>query len=287
MHFLPDVWATCDICQGKRYAPETLEIRYKGHSIADVLNMRISQALEVFTHVPRIKALLQTLVDVGLDYLELGQAAPTLSGGEAQRVKLAAELGRPNTGKTLYVLDEPTTGLHFDDIRKLLEVLHRLVDLGNTVVVVEHNLDVIKSADWVIDLGPEAGEAGGHIVTEGTPEWVVAHPNHSVTMPILQEGVEAGYQGTQQNVVPLEAPLTLAETDAGDIAMPWQADGPKWHCEDRITLSGRPCKWEGEALRYVIELIENQKSDVLGEVNWNHRTTVEIAHKEKSRGWFL
>jgi excinuclease ABC subunit A len=294
MHFLPDVWVTCDVCNGARYSPETLEIRYKGFNISEVLNMRIKQALEVFTNVPRIKALLQTLADVGLDYLELGQAAPTLSGGEAQRVKLAAELGRPNTGKTLYVLDEPTTGLHFDDIRKLLEVLHRLVDLGNTVIVVEHNLDVIKSADWVIDLGPEAGEAGGRIVTEGTPEWTVAHPNDSVTMPILQEALDAGpfvererYKGVQQAIIPVEAPLTLAQTDAGNIAMPWESDGPKWHCQDRVTLTGKQCKWEGSALEYAIEQILSLKSDVLGDVNWSHRTTVEIAHKTKSRGWFL
>ncbi|MBL8822188.1 MAG: excinuclease ABC subunit UvrA [Planctomycetia bacterium] len=294
MHFLPDVWVTCDVCQGKRYSPETLEIRYKGYNIAEVLNMRIAQALEVFTNVPRIKALLQTLVDVGLGYLELGQAAPTLSGGEAQRVKLAAELGRPNTGKTIYVLDEPTTGLHFDDIRKLLDVLHRLVDLGNTVIVVEHNLDVIKSSDWLIDLGPEAGEAGGKIVTEGTPEWAVDHANNSVTMPILQEILQAGpylerekFHKPKEVAVPLEVPLTLKDTDAGNIAMPWEADGPKWHCQDRVSYSGRPCKWDGIALQYAIELIELQNSSSLGNVNWNHRTTVEIAHKTKSRGWFL
>ncbi|MFT3882059.1 MAG: excinuclease ABC subunit UvrA [Gemmatales bacterium] len=294
MHFLPDVWVTCDVCNGARYSPETLEIRYKGFNISEVLNMRIKQALEVFTNVPRIKALLQTLTDVGLDYLELGQAAPTLSGGEAQRVKLAAELGRPNTGKTLYVLDEPTTGLHFDDIRKLLEVLHRLVDLGNTVIVVEHNLDVIKSADWVMDMGPEAGEAGGTIVTEGTPEWVVSHPNGSVTMPILSEVIEAGpyaerthYTGKHEVVTPVEVPLTLAETDAGSIAMPWEADGIKWHTQDRVSFSGRACKWDGAALEYAIEQIQALQSPTLGDVNWNHRTTVEIAHKVKSRGWFL
>ena len=174
MHFLPDVWVECDICHGQRYNPETLAVRYKERSNADVLNMRVHEALDLFTNIPKIRVVLQTLADVGLDYLALGQAAPTLSGGEAQRVKLAAELARPSTGKTLYVLDEPTTGLHFDDIHKLLEVLNRLVDLGNTVIVVEHNLDVIKTADWVIDLGPEAGPAGGRIVVEGTPEEIVA-----------------------------------------------------------------------------------------------------------------
>src|SRR5262249_18487623 len=153
---------------------------------------RISEALELFGNVPKIRRVLQTLVDVGLGYLALGQPAPTLSGGEAQRVKLAAELSRPNTGRTLYLLDEPTTGLHFDDIHKLLEVLNRLVDLGNTVIVVEHNLDVIKTADWVIDLGPEAGEAGGRIVVEGTPEDIVATPNGSHTAAVLAEVLAAG-----------------------------------------------------------------------------------------------
>ncbi len=162
MHFLPDVWVECDECRGRRYNPETLNVRYRGQTIADVLEMTAGRAVELFTNIPKIRRVLQTLCDVGLDYVRLGQAAPTLSGGEAQRVKLAAELARPDTGKTLYLLDEPTTGLHFDDLAKLLDVLNRLVELGNTVVIIEHNLDVIKTADWVIDLGPEAGEGGGH-----------------------------------------------------------------------------------------------------------------------------
>jgi excinuclease ABC subunit A len=191
MHFLPDVWVECDVCHGSRYNPETLAVHYKGKSIADVLQMRVSEALEVFANIPKIRRVLQTLADVGLDYLSLGQAAPTLSGGEAQRVKLAAELARPNTGRTLYLLDEPTTGLHFDDIRKLLDVLNRLVDLGNTVIVVEHNLDVIKTADWVIDLGPEAGDAGGYLVAAGTPEDVACVPE-SHTGAILAEVLAAG-----------------------------------------------------------------------------------------------
>src|SRR5205085_2383931 len=193
MHFLPDVWVECDVCHGSRYNPETLAVQYKGKSIADVLNLRVSEALELFANIPKIRGVLQTLVDVGLDYLALGQAAPTLSGGEAQRVKLAAELGRPNTGKTVYLLDEPTTGLHFDDIRKLLDVLHRLVDLGNTVIVVEHNLDVMKTADWIIDMGPEAGAGGGRVVAEGTPEQVVATAKEtSHTAKILAEVLAAG-----------------------------------------------------------------------------------------------
>src|SRR5262249_30837865 len=188
MHFLPDVWVECDVCHGTRYSPETLQVRYKEYNISDVLNMRVSQALALFENIPKIRQVLQTLADVGLDYLALGQSAPTLSGGEAQRVKLAAELARPSTGRTVYILDEPTTGLHFDDIRKLLDVLHRLVDLGNTVIVVEHNLDVLKTADWLIDLGPEAGAAGGKVVAEGTPEEVVADANDvSHTAAILAE----------------------------------------------------------------------------------------------------
>src|SRR5205807_6719710 len=179
-------------------------VRYKGKSIADVLGMRVSEALEVFANIPKIRRVLQTLADVGLDYLSLGQAAPTLSGGESQRVKLAAELARPNTGRTLYLLDEPTTGLHFDDIRKLLDVLNRLVDLGNTVIVVEHNLDVIKTADWLIDLGPEAGAAGGTIVAEGSPE-VVAKVKASHTGAILADVLQAGPHAERPKFDPHQA----------------------------------------------------------------------------------
>ncbi|MGH2473724.1 MAG: excinuclease ABC subunit UvrA, partial [Candidatus Limnocylindrales bacterium] len=174
MQFLPDVYVPCEVCKGKRYNREALEIHYKGKSIADVLEMTIAEALEFFSPVPNVRAKLQTLYDVGLGYVHLGQPATTLSGGEAQRVKLSTELSRRATGRTLYVLDEPTTGLHFADVEKLLEVLHRLVDGGNTVLVIEHNLDVIKTADWIIDLGPEGGDRGGRIIAEGTPERVAA-----------------------------------------------------------------------------------------------------------------
>jgi excinuclease ABC subunit A len=174
MQFLPDVYVPCEVCKGKRYNREALEIHYKGKSIADVLEMTIAEAFDFFSAVPKIKAKLQTLYDVGLGYVHLGQPATTLSGGEAQRVKLSTELSRRATGRTLYVLDEPTTGLHFADVEKLLEVLHRLVDGGNTVVVIEHNLDVIKTADWIVDLGPEGGDRGGRIIAEGTPETIAS-----------------------------------------------------------------------------------------------------------------
>jgi excinuclease ABC subunit A len=176
MHFLPDVYVPCEVCRGRRYNRETLEVLYKGRSIADVLDMTVEEALEFFDAVPMIKRKLATLNDVGLGYIHLGQAATTLSGGEAQRVKLATELAKRDTGRTLYILDEPTTGLHFEDVRMLLEVLHRLVDRGNTVLVIEHHMDVIKTADWVVDLGPEGGEAGGRLLAEGTPEAVAANP---------------------------------------------------------------------------------------------------------------
>jgi excinuclease ABC subunit A len=176
MHFLPDVYVTCEVCKGHRYNRETLEVRYKHRSIADVLEMSVDEALEFFQNIPVIKRHLQTLSDVGLGYVKLGQPAPTLSGGEAQRIKLSSELQKRATGSTLYILDEPTTGLHFEDIRKLLSVLQRLVAQGNTVIVIEHNLDVVKTADWIVDLGPEGGDAGGEIVVTGTPETVAAHP---------------------------------------------------------------------------------------------------------------
>jgi excinuclease ABC subunit A len=172
MNFLPDVYVTCDVCRGRRYNSETLAVRYKTFSISDLLDMPIEEALKVLENIPQVHQKLQTLVDVGLGYVELGQSSTTLSGGEAQRIKLARELSRRQTGRTLYILDEPTTGLHFDDVKKLLHVLNQLVNLGNTVLIIEHHLDVIKQADWIIDLGPEGGEEGGRIVAQGTPEHV-------------------------------------------------------------------------------------------------------------------
>ncbi|MQA65784.1 MAG: excinuclease ABC subunit A, partial [Alphaproteobacteria bacterium] len=191
MHFLPDVYVRCDECQGRRYNRETLEITYRNRNISDILNLTVEEGIEVFKAVPAIRGKLETLFEVGLGYIHIGQQATTLSGGEAQRVKLAKELARRSTGRTLYILDEPTTGLHFEDVKKLLEVLHRLVDQGNTVVVIEHNLEVIKTADWLIDLGPEGGDGGGRVVATGAPEAVA--------------GVAASYTG--QYLAPLlEAP---------------------------------------------------------------------------------
>jgi excinuclease ABC subunit A len=176
MHFLPDVYVTCDTCKGRRYNRETLEIKFRDKSIAEVLAMTVDEAVPYFSAQTRIHDRLKILQQVGLGYIALGQQATTLSGGEAQRIKLSKELARRATGRTLYILDEPTTGLHFEDVRKLLEVLHALVDQGNTVIVIEHNLEVIKTADWILDLGPEGGDGGGLIVAEGTPEDIAANP---------------------------------------------------------------------------------------------------------------
>ncbi len=191
MHFLPDVYVPCEVCKGARYNRDTLDITFKGRNIAEVLDLSCEEALEFFGNQPVIARHMQTIVDVGLGYVRLGQPAPTLSGGEAQRVKLASELAKRSTGHTMYILDEPTTGLHFEDIRKLLTVLSRLVDQGNTVLVIEHNLDVIKTADWIIDLGPEGGDGGGTVLVEGTPELVAKTPG-SHTGRFLAPLLEAG-----------------------------------------------------------------------------------------------
>ena len=177
MHFLSDIYVPCETCKGKRYNKETLEVKYKGKSISDVLEMTVDEALEFFDKIPKIKQKIKTLQDVGLGYIKLGQSSTTLSGGEAQRVKLATELSKKSTGKTLYILDEPTTGLHIADVHKLIEILQKLVDAGNSIVVIEHNLDLIKTADYIIDLGPEGGEGGGKIVAVGTPEQIAKNPD--------------------------------------------------------------------------------------------------------------
>lgn len=189
MHFLPDVYVPCEVCKGKRYNRETLQVKYKGKTIADVLDMTVEEALEFFENIPRIKRKLQTLYDVGLGYIKLGQSSTELSGGEAQRVKLATELSKRSTGKTIYILDEPTTGLHMADIHKLIKVLGKLVEGGNTVIVIEHNLDVIKTADYIIDLGPEGGDKGGTVVATGTPE-EIAEVEESYTGQFLKRILE-------------------------------------------------------------------------------------------------
>ena len=197
MLFLPDVYVNCEVCHGTRYNAETLEIHYRGKNISDVLNMTVEEALGFFENMPRIHQMLQALNDVGLSYVKIGQPSTQLSGGEAQRVKLATELGKTATGHTLYVLDEPTTGLHFADIHNLLNVLNRLADLGNTVLVIEHNLDVIKCADWIIDMGPEGGDGGGTVIAEGTPEHV-ARAKGSHTAEYLKPKLQPAPAATKQ-----------------------------------------------------------------------------------------
>ena len=297
MHFLPDVWVECDTCRGERYNPEALAVRYHGHSIADVLAMPCGRAVTLFENIPKIRRILQTLCDVGLDYLTLGQSAPTLSGGEAQRVKLAAELSRPDTGQTLYLLDEPTTGLHFEDLRKLLDVLNRLVDLGNTVVVVEHNMDVIKTSDWVIDLGPEAGSEGGHLVSTGTPEDLVAEAGansdeerRSYTAEMLAPVLDAGpYQKRAAHDAAAKTRRREGDLEIQDVGkatkMPWELDGPGWHTRDRVGRNGAPCRWDGRILKRVVERIAELGD--FHEVDWGRRTIVEIAAPRKTDGWFL
>ena len=186
MHFLADVFVTCDLCKGRRFNRETLEVKFKNKNISDVLNMTVEEGLEFFKAIPSISKKLETLKKVGLEYIKIGQSATTLSGGEAQRIKLAKELSKRSTGKTMYILDEPTTGLHTHDVRKLLEILHKFVDEGNTVLVIEHNLDVIKTSDWVIDLGPEGGDKGGHVLFEGTVEHLLSK-NENDTAKCLNE----------------------------------------------------------------------------------------------------
>ncbi|MCI0335482.1 MAG: excinuclease ABC subunit UvrA [Planctomycetes bacterium] len=316
MHFLPDIWVECDECRGQRYNPDVLEVRFHGKNIADVLDMSCGQAVELFANIPKIRRILQTLCDVGLDYLTLGQSAPTLSGGEAQRVKLAAELARPDTGQTLYLLDEPTTGLHFDDLAKLLEVLNRLVDQGNTVVVIEHNLDVIKTADWVIDLGPEAGADGGYVVAAGTPEEIVGqlriadcglrikkgrkrvksairNPQSAIVShtavalaPVLAAGpfVERTMYDAATEAAPRTDDLDI-EAVGRDTRMPWELDGRGWHTRDRVARDGRDCKWDGRILDAVERRIH--KLGEFAETNWNNRSIVEITASKKADGWFF
>lgn len=311
MHFLPDVWVDCDTCHGHRFNQETLEVKYRGRSIADVLEMSCGEALALFSNIPKIRRILQTLCDVGLDYVALGQSAATLSGGEAQRVKLASELSRPDTGKTLYLLDEPTTGLHFDDIAKLLKVLNSLVEQGNTVVVIEHNLDVIKTADWIVDIGPDAGSSGGWIVAQGTPEDIVAHSEIANRLPASKstrtkkstEVVLPSHTGTilgpvlksadrrEREVYDAVAARTKKKDDVDlreigrSAKMPWQTDGRTWHTSDRISHNGKPCRWQGAALEHLVSPLEEDNR--FAAINWNNRTIVEVTNAQKQGGWFL
>ncbi len=314
MHFLPDVWVTCETCGGKRFNAATLEVVFHGKSINDVLEMPVSDAASLFQDVPKLRRILQTLLDVGLDYLPLGQSGTTLSGGEAQRIKLAAELARPQTGRTLYILDEPTTGLHFDDIRKLLIVLHRLVDHGNTVIFIEHNLDLIKQADWVIDLGPGPADRGGEVVVEGTPERIAACSD-SLTGKVLKPILEAGPYTPREVFDPKQAakkalgrtgmeetgptPASSAgvqparryhdETNDTDDEpqsspapaptdwsdLPWKRDGRAWHLEQRHRTSSRPRRWDAEALRWLIKRVEE-----VGGKRFEHADWANVAHIE-------
>ena len=327
MHFLPDVWVECDACHGKRFNAETLAVCYKGKSIADVLEMSIGQALELFDNIPKIRGVLATLCAVGLDYLTLGQSAATLSGGEAQRVKLAAELARPQTGQTLYILDEPTTGLHFDDIRKLLKVLQSLVELGNTVVVIEHNLDVIKTADWIVDLGPEAGAEGGWIVAEGTPEEVVARAQAYQTLAIdaKQNGKRKSNSGrdSASPSLALEAGLGAMRSYTGELLAPLLERGRRGAVDVfdaravaqkragdldlRQVGSDARMPWQVDGLRWhtVDRVGHNGRppgwegealADVIecvdlnrgfAPVNWNDRSVVEVIGAGSPSTWFL
>jgi excinuclease ABC subunit A len=282
MHFLPDVWVECDTCHGARYNPETLDVKFKGNSISNVLQMTIAESLELFKNVPRIRRYLQTLFDVGLEYLKLGQSAPTLSGGEAQRVKLAAELSRPSTGKTLYLLDEPTTGLHFADIQKLLIVLNRLVDGGNTVVVIEHNLDVIKTADWIIDLGPEGGNGGGKLLASGTPEQITKL-KQSHTGLLLKDTLDSSKKSEREKFDFEAHRKSIYEVDKeteliANTAMPWESNGRQWHLKDRLTKKGEHPMWDGAVLAKVVDHILDDEDF---EVDWNDRDEFRILVKGK------
>ena len=298
MHFLPDVWVTCQACGGKRYNEETLAVRFLGKSINDVLEMQCGEAARLFKNIPKIRRIVQTLCDVGLDYVTLGQSAPTLSGGEAQRVKLSAELARPDTGRTLYLLDEPTTGLHFDDLAKLLEVMQRLVDLGNTVVLIEHNLDMIKAADFVIDLGPEAGIDGGQIVAQGTPEAIVKYASaakraksnmRSWTGEALAPVLKAGPYKERKTYDDSMDRWKKGDMDIEDVGksvkMPWQADGRRWHTQDRVGRNGEAVNWDGKILEKVVDKI--QEFEGFSETDWSDRSVVEICGTRKANGWFL
>lgn len=302
MHFLPDLFVVCEECRGKRFNRQTLEVLFKGYSIGDVLDLRVDEARELFDAQPRVLPGLNALHDIGLGYLTLGQSSTTLSGGEAQRVKLAAQLGRASRGDALYVLDEPTTGLHLDDTRKLLDVVHRLADLGNSVVIIEHNLEVIKTADWILDLGPEAGREGGDLVVQGTPEEVAAC-KRGYTSKFLRETLASSPRAERPRFDPKEAARQAAaearaaraaakaeaegkgsEPDRNgpaivpipEAAAPWERDGRKWHTEDRTARNGKPVRWDGRILALLVDRLAELGGDALGPVDWKQRGVVNI-----------
>ncbi|MBQ4202231.1 MAG: excinuclease ABC subunit A, partial [Thermoguttaceae bacterium] len=266
--------------------------------------------MKFFEHIPPLATILRTLCDVGLDYLPLGQPATTLSGGEAQRIKLAAELSQIDTGRTLYILDEPTTGLHFEDVRKLLEVLHRLVDLGNTVVVVEHNLDVVKNADWIIEIGPEAGLEGGRLVFAGVPEQLLSYAAQWQTSPEFRKNAPRSYTGEAlipvfKNAIFEERAVLSARTywenlkknrtvsydsisndaQSDSLEQPWEVDGKRWHTQFRTTRSGETCKWEGRALSAIVDRLE--EFPIFADANWMNRSIVEVHAESKTSAWFM
>ncbi|TWU48346.1 excinuclease ABC subunit UvrA [Rubripirellula reticaptiva] len=298
MHFLPDVWVPCEDCQSRRYRDDVLEVKHHGQSIADVLDMQIGDAVELFAGHTKIQHILQTICDVGLDYVTLGQSAPTLSGGEAQRVKLAAELARPVTGNTLYLLDEPTTGLHFHDIEKLLGVLQRLVDLGNTVVVIEHNLDVIKCADWVVDMGPGAGVDGGQIVFAGTPEGL-AKSRKSLTAPFMAEALGQPKVSPQRRSptekpkptgkpkpAKTETPLPACDApidEASAITDPWKVLGRKWHSLGKGFPAGQKPDWPLEIADQTLALLENVAGD--NSLDFISPTSVSVKPEGSKTPW--
>jgi excinuclease ABC subunit A len=285
MHFLPDVWVECEECEGMRYNLATLEIKFRGVSIGEVLQMSVETALEHFHNVPKVRSLMQSLADVGLGYLQLGQAAPTLSGGEAQRLKLARELARPSTGQTMYILDEPTTGLHFEDVKRLLDVLNRLVKGGNTVIMIEHNLGVIQSADWILDLGPEGGDAGGHVVVSGTPEEVAACES-SHTGRVLRDLLDRNPRLDLKIEVP-EPEFEVLDDNADEIDLasdpdddgtasgkpPWRVDGRAWHLSKDRLRRDHPADWDPDD---VTRFIDRLQSEFEIKVTWTNQLFITI-----------
>jgi excinuclease ABC subunit A len=326
MHFLPDVWIPCETCKGQRYTGETLSVKFNGKSIADVLNMPCGEALQLFKKIPKIRRTLKTLCDVGLDYVTLGQSAPTLSGGEAQRVKLSAELSRPDTGRTLYLLDEPTTGLHFEDLKKLIEVIQRLVDIGNTVIVIEHNLDLIKCADWVIDMGPEAGSGGGEVVVTGTPEMIVDYAEEAKKQAEAKAKPakkKAARKTTTKKKAAKKKAAPMPRSWTGEALAPTLAEGPffkreiydpavedqwleddmdiddvgesvqmPWESDGRTWHTSGRVGRNGELINWngkILDEVVNRIESCEGfsDTSWNERATVEICGDVKKNGWFF